>query len=159
MGNIIFGAISVMALILPFVIIYFNRTKKEKAMLNKLNTIAKNHDCKIIKQEFCSDFVLGMDEVNRFVFFYRHNNGHSLSQYVDLADVQSCQPVIKTKAISGNGGNAVVTEKITLNFLPKSKSGNEIGIELYDLGVHMQLNGELQMAEQWSGHINEIIKK
>lgn len=150
-GTAIIGLIMILICIVPFVIMYYNRVKKENKILQSLNEIAQPHNCKISKHEFCGDFVLGIDESRNFVFFFKQKKEEAISQFVDLAEIQSCQ-VVK-KAIS-----TYSIQKLELAFLPTNKSKTETKFELYDEEINTQLSGELQFVDKWAKQINDRLK-
>lgn len=150
-GAAIVGLIMILICIVPFVIMYYNRKKKENKMLQSLNEIAKPHNCKINQHEFCGDYVMGIDESRNFVFFFKQKKEEAVSQFVDLAEIQSCQ-VVK-KAIS-----TYSIQKLELAFLPTNKSKTETKFELYDEEINTQLSGELQFIDKWAKQINDRLK-
>lgn len=150
-GTAIVGLIMLLICIVPFVIMYYNRVKKENKILQSLNEIAQPHNCKISQHEFCGDFVLGIDESRNFVFFFKQKKEEAISQFVDLAEIQSCQ-VVK-KAIS-----TYSIQKLELAFLPTNKSKTETKFELYDEEINTQLSGELQFVDKWAKQINDRLK-
>jgi ABC-type glycerol-3-phosphate transport system permease component len=83
-GTAIVGLIMILICIVPFVIMYYNRVKKENKMLQSLNEIAQQHNCKIGQHEFCGDYVMGIDENRNFVFFFKQKKEEAISQFVDL---------------------------------------------------------------------------
>ncbi|MFA5432545.1 MAG: hypothetical protein WC319_06685 [Candidatus Paceibacterota bacterium] len=150
-GTAIVGLIMLLICIVPFVIMYYNRKKKENKMLQSLNEIAKPHNCKISQHEFCGDYVMGIDESRNFVFFFKQKKEEAISQFVDLSEIQICQ-VVK-KAIS-----TYSTQRLELVFLPTNKSKTETKFELYDEEVNTQLSGELQFVDKWAKQINDRLK-
>ena len=158
-GTAIIGLIAILICIVPFVIIYYNRVKKKNKMLQSLNEIAQPHNCKISQHEFCGDFVLGIDESRNFVFFFKQKKEEAISQFVDLAEIQTCQ-VIKKKL---NDKTDIISlgfiERLELSFIPANKNKAEMKFELYDEVTNKQLSGELQFVDRWLKLISNRLKK
>lgn len=157
-GTAIVGLISILICIVPFVIMYYNRVKKENKMLQSLNEIAQQHNCKIGQHEFCGDYVMGIDENRNFVFFFKQKKEDAISQFIDLSEVQICQVVKKTRNVKNDIGSLGFIERVELSFTPKNKNKGETKFELYDEEINMQLSGELQFVDKWTKQINDRLK-
>ncbi len=158
LGSAIVGTIILAICIFPFVILHYRRVRKEKKMLQSLREVARQYSCNISQHEFCGDFALGVDERRGFVFFSKQKEGQIISQFVDLSEVQTCQAVRMTRPEKHNGENGVITERVELGFLPKSKDRQETRFELYEEELNKQLSGELQFVEKWSSQIGDQLK-
>jgi len=157
-GTAIVGLIMILICIVPFVIMYYNRVKKENKMLQSLNEIAQQHNCKIAQHEFCGDYVMGIDENRNFVFFFKQKKEEAISQFVDLSEVQICQVVKKTRNVKNDIGSLGFIERVELSFTPTNKTKGEKRFELYDKEINMQLSGELQFVDKWTKQINDRLK-
>jgi len=157
-GTAIVGLISILICIVPFVIMYYNRVKKENKMLQSLNEIAQQHNCKIGQYEFCGDYVMGIDENRNFVFFFKQKKEVAISQFVDLSEIQTCRMVKKTRNVKNDIGSLGFIERVELSFTPTNKNKGETKFELYDEEINMQLSGELQFVDKWTKQINDRLK-
>ncbi|NPV51826.1 MAG: hypothetical protein HPY60_11635 [Candidatus Methanofastidiosum sp.] len=157
-GSAIIGLIIILICILPIGILYYKRVKKENKMLQSLNEIAQQHNCKIGQYEFCGNYVIGLDEDRNFAFFFKQKKEDAISQFVDLSEVQLCQVVKKIKNIRNDIGSLSYVERLGLSFIPKNSSKRETIFELYDVEINMQLSGELQFAEKWANQLNTRLK-
>jgi hypothetical protein len=158
LGNAILWASILAICIAPFVIIHYNNTKRKNSMLQSLNEIAQQHKCSISKHEFCGDFVLGLDEDKNFVFFLKKSKTELISQFVDLAVIQACHAVKKTRTIKKQHETLVITERVELCFVPANKAKHEVRFELFDEDTNIQLTGELQFVDDWSIQLNNRLK-
>ncbi len=158
LATAIVGLIFILITIVPFVIIYYVRVKKEKKLLHALKKGAHQHNCNISQYEFCGDYIMGIDESRNFVFFHKQKKEGALSQFVDLSEIKSCQEVKKIRNIKKVTGNLSIIEKLELSFTPKNKSMDETRFELYDEETNMQLRGELQFIDKWIKQINNRLK-
>lgn len=147
-GNIVIGAILVTVVVVPFILSGRNSKKIKKQMLLSLRAIANKHSGNISIHEFCGDFVIGMDEVKNFVFFYKKREGGDLEFYIDLSEIKSCRVHILRRE-SNNGANKVI-DKVDLSFTPHDKAKKVIDLEFYSTDVSSVLAGELQAIEKWS---------
>ena len=78
----------------------------------------------------------------------------AISQFVDLAEIQTCQVVKKTRNVKSLG----FIERVELSFTPTNKNKGETRFELYDEETNMQLSGVLQFVDKWTKQINDRLK-
>lgn len=159
LGTALIGLILTLAFVVPVIILFFSRSKRENKMLAILNETAAQHNCKINHYEFRGDFVLGIDGNRNFVFFLKQKKQESISQYVDLSQIQKCEVINKSKELKSDKTSIKFIERLELCFTPKNQNLKETKFELYDAELNTQLNGELQFADQWSKRIIEHLKK
>lgn len=157
-GTAIIWLIMILICIVPFVIMHYNRVKKENKMLHSLKENAQQQNCKISQHEFCGDYVMGIDESRNFVFFFKQKKEEAISQFVDLAEIQTCQVVKKTRNVKNDIGSLGFIERVELSFTPTNKNKGETSFELYDEETNMQLSGELQFVDKWTKQINDRLK-
>lgn len=158
-GTTIVGLIMVLICIIPFVIMSYNKKSKQRKMLKSLNDIAKQQQCSINQHEFCGDYIIGIDEKRNFVFFFKQKNETSVSQYIDLSEIQSCQAVMKSRNLKYNTENVSIIEHVALSFSPTNKKKASESFELYVEEINMQLTGELHFVDKWTALINDRLKK
>jgi hypothetical protein len=158
-GTTIVGLVAVLIFVVPFVLIFYNRTKKEKKMLKSLNDIAQQNNCTLSQHEFCGDFAFGIDESRNFVFFFKQKKDEAIAQFIDLSEIQACHAIKKTRTVKNNKESVIITERLELNFVPANKSRGETSFELYDVEINMQLSGELQFLDKWSRLLSVRLKK
>lgn len=154
----IVGTILILICIVPFIVIHYNRVNKETKMVQMLNENARHSDCEISHHEVCGDFVLGLDENKNWVFFFKQHKEKAISQFVDLAEIQVCQVVKKTRTANNDIVSFGSTERVELCLTPANKSKAETRFELYDENVNSQLRGELQFGDKWAKQINSRLK-
>ena len=158
LGNIILGAIILTICIGPLVLLYFKSVNANTKMLQSLKEIAQQHNCNISKHEFCNNFAIGLDENNNYAFFFKQKEEVSISQFVDLSEIQDCKAVKRTSTTKVKNEDITFFQKIELKFIPKNKSQAETTFELYE-PEDRQLSGELQLVDRWSTQINEQLSK
>jgi hypothetical protein len=157
-GSTIIGIVLIILCALPFILLNRSRKKKEKIMLKNLSELANEHNCQITRRDFLCDSAIGMDEMKHFVFFFRKNKDREVKQYVDLAEMKSCRVMNINRPVGDTAGSQKVTDQLFLSFIPRESKKGEVRFELYNSDVNVQLSGELQSAEEWSGIINTWLK-
>ena len=153
LGNIIIGVVLAAVFVVPFMFAGRNSKKRKKQMLLALRTLAIQHNGNISIHEFCSDFVIGMDEAKNYVFFYKKSEGKENTNFIDLAEIKSCRVHILRR--EGVKGADKVIDKLDLSFTPHDKTKKVIDLEFYNTDVSSVLSGELQAVEKWSKLIDD----
>lgn len=152
------GVILLAICILPFILMSRGRSVKEKQMLQSLRGIAKQHNCQINQHEFCGDFVIGMDETKKFVFFTKLAKEKVIEQFIDLNCIMNCKIINSSRLISNKLEKQRIIDKLELSFAPIVRNKPEVVFEFYNSDINVQLHGELQSIEKWLKLINEKLK-
>lgn len=155
LGSLIIGAMILLLCILPFILLQIRNKKRENKKLLDLSNSAKEHNCKITQHEFCGHYLIGIDEVNNFVFFHKIIKDQPIKQFVNLSTIEKSEIVTSTRTYTEKDGTAHVIEKLELAFVPNKKDTEVPPMEFYNEDVSFQLNGELQSIERWSLLINK----
>jgi len=158
LNNIIIGAIIIVICIVPFILLGQGKKKRKRKILESLNNIANQHDCTIGKHEICGDFIIGIDETKKAVFFMKQLAEKTVEQYVNLLEIANCKARTTARAVEFGNGSQSVIEKLELSFIPIDKNKKEISFEFFNTDISSQLIGELQSIEEWSKLINDFIK-
>lgn len=156
-GSAIIGVVIVALCSLPFFLMGQSRRKREKQMLHTIALLAKDNNCKISKHEHCGDFVIGIDEVRKVLFFNKKGKNKDQELVVNLNDVQTCKIINVSKTINSKSGNYLVVEKLDLCLYSKSKSNHEIRFELFNINDGTQLGDEIPVMEKWNSLINKLL--
>lgn len=143
----------------PFVYDYFNKKKKENKLLNSLVDLAKTQNCIIKRHEYCGNFVLGLDINNNYIFFYKQNGEHIISQSVNLSEFKKCYVNNESITNKSKEGSFTTTKKVEICFTPKQSNQSEIRFQLYHADFNSQLSGEIQFSKKWSEFINDLLLK
>jgi hypothetical protein len=144
--------------VLPFVIAYFKGKKKDAQMVKTLNDFAHEHQCNINEFELCGDFALGVDTQRSFLFFIKNKKMETISQFVDLTRMRSCEPIKQRRDVEMDHETMSIVERVELAFSPNGNS-SVISLDLFDERVNDRLTGELQFVETWSKRISNYLKK
>lgn len=159
LGNITLAAIAIAICVVPFVLLGRSRKKKQKRTLQSLINLANQENCNISKHEICSDFIIGIDETKRVVFFFKKLEDKVVEQFINLAEIQNCKIKKTTRTVAYKNESQNVIDKLELLFIPFDKNKKEISLEFYDTETNLQLSDELQLVEQWTNLINSYLKK
>lgn len=158
LGTAVVGLISIVICISPFIVMYYNKKKKEYQMMKSLKDSATLNNCKISQHEFCGDFIIGIDENKNIIFFLKQKVNETTIQIVDITCMEYCKTIRRTRKLIGDDDHSVFTEAIELSFTTRHNYKEEIRLELFNEETNKQLSGELQLAENWSKRLNERLK-
>lgn len=153
-GYAIFGIVLIVACLLGIVLTNIIPNRKEGKLLQSLIDSANKHSCIISKHEICGDFIVGIDESKKYVFFFKKNKENSVESYVNLAEMKTCRINNLEKQFSSNNDNSSRIEKLELVFTPNSQSIPETSVEFFSIEHASMINGELQLIENWRNIIN-----
>lgn len=161
LGIIIITLVFLAIVTVPFVLTGYSKKRKNKLLFNKLAEIAKNENCTVSQHEFCSNFVIGLDEMANCLFFCKKVENLEIVKSVNLKNYKSCKVFNSNRTISDKSKkeNLYVIDKLELIFYPLKNETSEISLEIYnDEYDSLVLTGELQLAEKWEKLLNERFK-
>lgn len=158
-GTAITVAIIIAICILPFLLLIRNRKMKEKQLLSYISRIAQQHHNKITLHEFCSDFVIGLDEIAGQVFFLKNHDDDVTSQQINLTDIDNCKVIRTLRAKNRRDHNYQEIDRLELSFTPITKNQPDVFLEIYNSNTSMQLGVELHLIEKWSKIVNNKIRE
>ena len=157
-GSIIITAILIVVCIVPFVLMSTSRKKRERKTLQSLSDIANKQNCTISKHEIFDNFIIGVDETKKFVFFFKKLEDSVVEQYINLAEIQNCRVKTTAKTVEFNNSTQNIIHRIELAFTEFDKNKKDATLEFFNDEINIQLSGELQLAEKWSAQINDLLK-
>ncbi len=128
------------------------KLEKEMAALGQKDGIF------ISEHESWGNKVIGMDREHEKAAFLIEGNPQSKIVLADLKKYSKCY-MEKNILDTQSKGNAIVVNSISLCFAPKEKSGEILFFPLYTDQEDMTLTNELQIAEEWSGKYNVIMRR
>lgn len=150
--TILLNSVLIMLCIIPFILMGRFQQKRKKQLSKSITELAATQNCKITHKEFCADLVIGLDEVNNFLFFVKQKKSDADSdvmQFVNLSKVERCKEAYTEKLDKIKGGDNIIIEKVELKFWFLAENQNELSIELYNKNEKWQLNGEVQLIKKW----------
>ncbi|MGV8947118.1 MAG: hypothetical protein ACOH1N_11865 [Lutibacter sp.] len=158
LGTFIVGIIAIGICVLPFVLMIGGRKKKKRKLLLLVSEMAKENNCKISQYEFCDDFIIGLDEIANFLFFFRKSNSKEMSEQINIKEIKTCK--IKRTGHYENtkeGGNSTI-EKLELQLSYIDKNKTDLLLPFYNEEEDVQMSGEIQVIEKWNEIVNKRLK-
>ncbi|MBO6495880.1 MAG: hypothetical protein JJ978_09965 [Roseivirga sp.] len=136
-----------------FVLLNKSRKNKEKILINQLQVLASEQNALIEDHELGLNFGLGIDEVNRYIFYTKDNKIGFTNKTIDLMNVRKCEVATVKKRV----GKEDYIDRISLVFYLISNNKEE-QIIIFDSDATALPNGEPLMAKKWADRINELLK-
>ena len=141
----------------PFVIDHRRRKKISMEMLRALKEEASKQGCELHKHEVHKEIGLGLD-THKKVLFVLNNNPHATAvRSVQLSLMAVCEAVLVRHGASAARPDAPI-ERVELHLKPKDRSTPDMRFVLYREAT-ASLQGEVELAEKWSGLVNGSIRK
>ncbi|WP_372947839.1 hypothetical protein [Mariniphaga sp.] len=160
LGTIIITFIFIAIVTIPFVLTGYSKKRKKKNLLRKLTEIAGNEGGTISQHEFCSNFVIGLDEMANHLYFYKKGENMEIAKSINLREFKICRLLNTNRTIGEKKSSYSVIDKLELCFYPNDKNRPDESLEIYnDEYDSLTLSGELQLAEKWEKLLNERMKK
>lgn len=157
-GSTIIGVVITVLCLLPFMLMSVNRKRKEKQLLNLFDQASKKQNCTITKHEHCGDFVIGIDENKKGLFFLNYLKTNTDVYFVDLTKIQLCKVVTISRIHKADDIVHQITDRLELKLTPFDKNSPEIKLEFFNSETNVQMYGELQAIEKWNTLVNVLLK-
>ncbi|PWH81211.1 hypothetical protein [Brumimicrobium oceani] len=156
-GNILIGVISIVAIVIPFILMYRKSKKTERGLLKNLKIYADTKGLQIEKWEAMGNLILGIDSINRVAYFAEVENLNYKVRHVQLSEMSICKVNRELREVDYHGEKDRVTHSVEIDFYPKNKKNNVESFRLFDEDNNRMLSGEIQLAEEWVAKYNELI--
>lgn len=157
--QILFTGLVILAIcIIPFVLMGIYKKKKAQQLLNDLYGFATKHHCIISEYESGGDYIIGLDNVKKVLFFYKNAHHHTMIEKLELAQVKHCRSVTSVAEIKSEDGTKKTTDSIELVFGMKAENKPEVRWTLFDTLNDMVMIEEHQLAERWAAKVKQLLK-
>lgn len=153
-GMIVISAVLFAIIAIPTLLIIMNAKKQTRTLFNGLNTLVRAKGGIMSQHIEQNNFALGIDGINKKLFFFKKMEDREVSKIIDLTTGTSCEVVKKSRCIKDKKRSHEVIELIALSF---SNAFINEEIELYNENDSLQVKGELAIAEEWKKIINNTI--
>lgn len=153
-GSAIVGAIAIIIVVLPIILMGRVRRKKEKRFLSLIAENAKENNCKLDMHEIVGDLAIGVDKTRGWLFFYSESGDGKEEYSIDLSGIKICTVLKTCRSYSDKGKSQNVIEKLGLNLIPVAGESPSFCLEFYNMDSNGQLSGELQSVGKWAETIN-----
>lgn len=60
---------------------------------------------------FSARFAIGLDEVNKYVFFFRKTNDREIARHINLAGIEKCKAINTSRSIQRKEGEYKVVDR------------------------------------------------
>ncbi|MDD4424424.1 MAG: hypothetical protein PHS40_00710 [Mariniphaga sp.] len=159
-GTITVTIVFIAIVTLPFILSGISKKRKKKKLLQHINELAVHKNCYITQYDFGFNFVVGLDNMADYLFFYKRNENRESQHAIHLKEIRNCKILNSSHEISEGKENFSAIKKLELCLYPIDKNNREEYIEFYNNEYdNLTLSGQLQMAEKWAKLINGKIKK
>ncbi|WP_107038618.1 hypothetical protein [Brumimicrobium mesophilum] len=156
-GNILIGVISMMAIIIPFFLMYKKSKNTERGLLKNLKEYTQNNGLQLDKWGSVENIILGIDHINKIAFFSELDGDAYKTMHLNLTDLEMCRVNREGREVKYHGGKDILTHSLEICFYPKNRrEGIEI-FKLYNEDKNKSLNGEIQLANEWVSIYNDVI--
>jgi hypothetical protein len=157
--TIVTDVVLILICVLPFLIFAYNKKKKKSKLLGKIKQPATGYGLKISKYDIWDQSIIGLDESNSHVFFYRFKQGNETFKHIKIDEIRSCDKQESSRTIAIKNGSVKVIEKLALVFYPRLNHQATISLEFYDTEDSSQLGNELILIEQWQSTLSVLLNQ
>lgn len=157
-GNILIGVISIVAIVIPFVLMYRNSKKTERGLVKNLKAYAENNGLQLDKWESVGHILLGIDNTNQVAYFSEVEGLGYETRHIRLSEMSICKVNREVREVNYHGEKDNVTHSLEICFYPKDRKKEMEVFKLYDEDKNKSLSGEIQLADLWVANYNEAIK-
>jgi hypothetical protein len=156
-GNILIGVISIIAIVLPFIIMYRKSKSTERGLIKNLKEYANKNNFQLDKWESVGNLALGIDNVNQLAYFVEVEGVSYETRHIALSEISICKVDREVRDVDYHGERDKVTHSLNICFYPKNKRDEIICFRLFDEDNNRMLSGEIQLANDWVSNYNEVI--
>lgn len=156
--SIFIGVFVMVAFMSIFMLPSIQTKKRQKRMLATLKSIAEKHNSMIVKTELIGDVMLGVDEGEDLIYYYKTLKEGDVSSVIHAKDLISCKLIQKMKSSKSSNANFNPYEKISFELILKDRSNTHVDWVFYDVDQMTQLNFDVKLLEKWEKLINKTIK-
>lgn len=156
-GNILIGVISILAISLPFIIMYRKSKSTERGLVKNLKEYAQNNGFELDKWESVGNLALGVDNTSQIAYFIEVDGVSYETRHVVLSEISICKVDREVRDVDYHGEKDKVTHSLAVCFYPKNKREETTCFRLFDEDNNRMLAGEIQLANEWVAKYNAII--
>lgn len=155
-GIVLIAIITLLICVLPFIIMIRNKRKKAKEFTETIFRAAAKSGSKIDQFDRWNNTIIGVDNLNRKLFFYRKLSDKEILKEADLSDFEMCD-IIKTQR---NAKDYNGIQRLELRLISRDKDKPNTQLEFYNAEHdNLTIMDELLLLEKWLSIVNVIIAK
>lgn len=156
--TILIGIMVVLICVLPLVVMHKNKKKREAAFKEEISRLAAKSNSKVDEHDRWNKTIIGIDSLNRKLFFIRKIEDRDIQYAIDLSGIQTARIINSHRSVIN--GNYSVIQKLQLGLVPRDKDKSETLLEFYNADYYsLTIMEELQLVEKWSNIVNANIEK
>ncbi len=142
----------------PFAFVYIKNKNKSGKSNSVLKKYAIEYNSNIDQSDTLSNIAIGIDSIQKKLFFIRHSKNHEFEQIINLNDIKDVKLINEKRAVKIGKSSTLVVEKIEIVLVNKTSNKPNNVLELYNENIHMTLSGEVQLANKWVTILENILK-
>lgn len=156
--TLLIGLLVIAICAVPVVLLSNNNKKQGAKLLKRMQKEMSKHHGQLTRYDQCGDFLIGMDEPIRKVYFLKELKYDVVFQTIDLNDMLQCKMVLVDRSIGKKSSDTRVTERIELQFTPKDKGKSVVSLLLYEANENPVVGDELLIANKWAERVQYLLK-
>lgn len=141
----------------PFFIYSFVTKVKAKNLLAKLQEAARASGTNISEYESCGNFVIGIDDNKKMLFFLRKVPDNPKPQVINLDKVLQCKKIHEARTVKDGGSQYTSVERLGLHFVFRDPSVLDVQLDFFKMDTDIKPTGELQCMEKWHGIVKRSL--
>ncbi|MBQ0769400.1 MAG: hypothetical protein KBT58_08915 [Bizionia sp.] len=156
LGMTLISASLILLIIVPLTLMQLKKRNKEQVLLKSLKTLSNQQNCKLTKYDVTSDFVIGLDQATKTLFYYKNTVLENISKHINLSQFIDCD-ILETRQNNSKNKQGEIAH-LNLVLYPKDKNGASETIKIYNSSENYQLNGEVDLVKKWKDLIASSLK-
>jgi hypothetical protein len=158
-GPLLVGIATIVLVVAPFVYLHKAQKNKELRFLNAFLALAEKQSLKITQHELWNMiYAIGLDPQSKKIFYLKRSGEKDLTMLVDLAEIEKCRVVNRSRSMKTSHGSSKVIDRLDLGFVNRNHQKSEKYLEFFNGDESLSLRGELPLVEKWCGIINAHLK-
>lgn len=159
MKTIILGAITILVIVVPFVIVFIKNQKKDSKTKSILKKYAIVENSKLDESDTLGNIAIGIDYNQNKLFFVKHSKNNETEQIINLNEIKNVILVNEKRAVKIGKSSTLVVEKIEIVLTSNIPNKPDYILGLYDEHINFVLGGEVQLADKWTAILERILKQ
>jgi hypothetical protein len=155
---IMLGIVAV--IILPFLLFYFFKKRREIKFLKHFRNLAQQEKLIISQKEFWDhSYAIAIDTNLNKIIYAKRLRDETAGTIIDLADVEKCRIVSTDKTQKSQNGKDPQTDRLDLVFTFRNSDMPEKVLEFYENTEFMPNTEDRFNIEKWYSIINSNLKE
>lgn len=159
MRTIILGAITILVIVIPFVIVFIKNQSKNSKTKSILTKYADAENSKIDESDTLGNIAIGIDYNQNKLFFIKHSKNNETEQIINLNEIKNVRLVNEKRAVKIDKSSTLVVEKIEIVLTSNIQNRQDYILQLYHEDINFVLSGEVQLADKWVAILERVLKQ